>query len=130
MIFTIGFWTTVRPHQRRRTLVIGDRWLYGYVAQPWALRYYGPHWLARAAISAVPRPDLVASLTAPPDIVRVRKPELSHEEIQQELDAWADLPRAPLLSFSTEMDPSSVAAAILASIGASPAASPPSDSLS
>lgn len=112
--FTVGYWTKVRRAQRAGTLVIGDRWIYGYFAQPKALRFYGPQWLACWAIRAVPRPDLVANLVASPETVRRRKQDLTVEEIQEELRAWSCLPERRMTSFVAESDPAGVAAAILA----------------
>jgi len=44
--------------------VVADRWIYGYVVQPAALRFYGPSWLALAALRVLPRPNLVVSSLA------------------------------------------------------------------
>src|SRR5262245_22717613 len=37
----IGYIRTVRPALQHTSLIVGDRWLYGYVAQPNTLRFYG-----------------------------------------------------------------------------------------
>src|SRR4030095_8336925 len=61
----IGYLRTVRPALKRRWLIIGDRGMYGYVVQPYALRFHGPEWLARAVMRLLPRPHLIVNLTAP-----------------------------------------------------------------
>jgi hypothetical protein len=68
-----GYISTVRPALKRGWLVIGDRWMYGYLVQPDALKFRGPDLLARAVIRVLPRPDLIVSLSAPPDVIRARK---------------------------------------------------------
>ena len=113
VVFRLGYWMTIRRYQRAGALVIGDRWVYGYVAQPWALRYYGPEWLARLAVGAVPGPDMVANLTADPETIRRRKQDLSLDEITHELAAWSALRVARMQPFSTDVGPGRVAGAIL-----------------
>ena len=70
--FWVGYGVSVRPAVRRGELIVADRWAYGYVAQPAALRFYGPEWLARLALRLLPQPDLVVNLTAPPAVIRAR----------------------------------------------------------
>lgn len=90
--FWAGYEAAVRPAIRRGGLVIGDRWAYGYLVQPRALRYGGPRWLAQVMINRLPSPDLVVNLAAPPFEIRRRKQELTAEQIADELDAWARIP--------------------------------------
>lgn len=98
VLFWLGFARSVRPALRAGSLVVGDRWAYGYLVQPVSLRFAGPTWLARLAIRALPRPDLVVNLTAPVDIILERKRELSADEVKAELAAWRSLPYCPLLT--------------------------------
>lgn len=117
----VRFWLTyalvVRPSVRRGALVVGDRWAYGYVGQPRAVRFYGPPWLARLAVRLLPEPDLVANLVAPPDVIRTRKQELTFEEIESELRTWSQLPVQRLRPFESIGPPSEVAALILEHVG-------------
>src|SRR5690606_16652496 len=87
----IGHMTAVRPTLRRGELVVGDRSMYGYVAQPGPLKYSGPDWLARMAIRVLPRPDLVVALLAPAEILAQRKAELTEAELDQEMRRWRTL---------------------------------------
>ena len=100
--------------------MVGDRWLYGYVVQPHALRFHGPDWFARAIVRLLPRPDLVVNLAAPAPIVRQRKQELTLEQIERELAAWSALPVKTLRTFDATLSPDEVATAILATLGALP----------
>jgi thymidylate kinase len=90
--FWAGYVSSVRPMLDRGGLVIGDRWAYGYLVQPHALRYGGPHWLARMMIKGLPSPDLVVNLIAPPEEIHRRKQELTVEEIGAEMEAWNRVP--------------------------------------
>ncbi len=88
----VGYVTTIRPALRRGWLVVGDRWMYGYIAQPSALKFHGPEMLARAIVRLMPRPDLVINLAAPPQVIRNRKKELTLSQIEEELCSWSSLP--------------------------------------
>jgi thymidylate kinase len=109
----VGYRLYIQPALRRGSLVVGDRWAYGYVVQPRALRFYGPRWLALCTLRALPRPDLVANLSAPPEVIRQRKRELSLEEIEGELVDWADLPALPMQTFDAVRAPEQIASDIL-----------------
>jgi thymidylate kinase len=111
-----AYLTTMRPALRKGTLVIGDRWAYGYLAQPSALRFSGPPWLAALAVRALPRPDLVANLAASPAVIRQRKQELTEDQIRAELAAWSRLPAAELRTFTGD-SARAIALAILEELG-------------
>lgn len=111
--FWIGYLRSVRPALRRGALVVGDRWAYGYLVQPQSLRYHGPPWLARMALALLPKPTLVVNLTAPPELVRSRKKELSVDRIRWESDQWARLPAARLRTLHSVEDPASLARIVL-----------------
>lgn len=91
----LRFWAVylirIRPATRRGTLVIGDRWAYGYVTQPYGLRFYGPGSLARMVIRWFPHPDYLLNLKAPPTVIHARKQELSEPEIADELKRWSSV---------------------------------------
>jgi thymidylate kinase len=111
--FWTGYLVAIRPALRRGTLVVGDRWAYGYIVQPGALRFHGPRALARAVVRLLPRPDLVVNLRAPAGVIRGRKDELTLAEIEAELAAWATLPEARLRTVDATATPDAVATAIL-----------------
>lgn len=90
--FSAGYVLSIQPALRRGALVVGDRWVYGYLVTPHQLQYYGPQWLARRVVSILPQPDLVVCLTAPPGVVVARKPELTTAEIESEDRLWRSLP--------------------------------------
>ena len=102
VLFWLGYVGSVIPTLRSGFDVVADRWAYGYLVQPSALKFSGPKWLARLAVSVLPRPHLVVNLTAAPETVRRRKPELSLSEIGRELDAWATLPLLQIVTIDAE----------------------------
>lgn len=108
----IGYMFGVRRALRRGELVVGDRWLYGYLIQPEPLKFNGPHWLAHKMISWLPQPDLVANLSAPAEVIHDRKKELSPEQIQSELQAWTELPVDNLVTLDSRQSPLLIAQGI------------------
>jgi thymidylate kinase len=114
--FWIAYLTRVLPATHRGALVIGDRWAYGYFAQPYALKYYGPPWLARVALRTMPQPDVVVNLTAPSHVIHDRKPELAPEEIKSELSVWLHTPARNLRTIDASAATDVVAAEVTTAI--------------
>ena len=112
----MGYLATVRPALKQGWLIVGDRWMYGYLVQPHALKFQGPDALARAVLRLLPRPHLIVNLAAPPDVIRERKQELSLSQIEQELRAWSSLRVANVRTFDATQLPSESAAEILATL--------------
>lgn len=112
VLFWVGYLTQVRPAVRRGTLAVADRWAYGYLVQPRALKFEGSPRLASIALRAFPRPDLVVNLAAPPETIRRRKQELSLEQIRFELDRWPELPAPRLRTFDASRPPDAIAGEI------------------
>jgi hypothetical protein len=115
----VGYLTTVRPALNRGYLVLGDRWMYGYLVQPAALKFHGPGSLARAVIRLLPNPDLIANLTAPAALIHDRKQELSLPEIEMELRAWSSLPLRNVQMLDARRPPQAIAAEILGALALS-----------
>ncbi len=111
--FWLGYVTSIRPRLKEGMLIVADRWCYGYLAQPTALRYYGPAWLARLVVAAFPRPSLVVNLVAPVGDIAARKQELSPSEIEKELAAWQRLPVAGRLDLDATQPPELMARRVL-----------------
>lgn len=108
----LGYYRAIRPALRRGVTVVGDRWLYGYLAQPLSLRFYGPRWVARLALALTPSPDLVVLLEAPFDVINARKSELTRDEVEREFEVWRDtVPKA--LRLDATQPPDVLAAAVL-----------------
>ncbi len=113
----LGYLLKIRPAKRRGALVIGDRWAYGYWAQPHALKFLGPTWLAAIMLRGLPRPSLVINLIAPAETIRARKADLSVSEIEDELTRWRMLPTRRLTTVDADRPPEAVAAEVLSLVG-------------
>jgi thymidylate kinase len=108
-----GYLRTVRPALKRGWLVVGDRWMYGYLVQPTALKFHGPDLLARTVVRLLPRPHLIVNLSAPPHVIRERKQELTVAQIEHELMAWSTLAVPNLQTIDGTRSPQVIAADIL-----------------
>ena len=115
--FWIGYLATVRPVLRAGGAIVGDRWGYGYVIQPGPLRFFGPAWLAHLGVRALPPPDLVVNLSAPPDVVVARKDELTAAEVAAELEVCRHLAVKRLETFDATGSAASIAEEIVERIG-------------
>lgn len=109
VVFWVGYLARVRPALRGGALVVGDRWGYGYLAQPTALRFYGPERLGRFLVRVIPKPDVLVNLTAPVGVIEQRKRELTPEEIEAELALWSSLPIRGVIEIDSGPDPQTVA---------------------
>jgi thymidylate kinase len=112
----VGYVKTVRPALKNRWLIVGDRGMYGYVVQPYALKFHGPDWLAQAVMHLLPRPHLIVNLTAPPHVIRERKQELTLSEIERELLAWSSLRVANVRTLDATRLPQEIASDILTTL--------------
>jgi thymidylate kinase len=116
----VAHFRTVRPALKDGRLVIGDRWLYGYLVQPTALRYHGPRLLAHAVVRLLPTPDLIVNLSASAHSIHVRKHELTLSQIEKELLAWSSLHLPNFRTFDATPRPQVIARAILAALESAP----------
>ena len=91
--------------------MIGGR--YGYYAKPQGLKFYGPGWLAAwVQTCLLPKPDVVANLTAAPGVITQRKQELTVPQLAAELRLWETLPVRNVVSVDASSDAETVARAI------------------
>jgi thymidylate kinase len=107
----------IRPIASGGGLVVGDRWVYGYLVSPSSLGFHGPRRFARLAVWAMPRPDLVVNLTAPVDVIAGRKPELGSAEISVELAGYRTVDPARRVDLDATKAPDDLAGAILGLVG-------------
>lgn len=103
----------IAPAVRAGKLVIGDRWIYGYLIEPRSMRYSGSERLARLAVRLAPQPDVVVGLTAPAEVITSRKAELDHDAIALQLDRIRRLPVRRLEMVSASGERERVAASVL-----------------
>jgi hypothetical protein len=113
----IGHACRVRPALDKGTLVVADRWLYGYVGDPLPLRFFGPRRLGELALRMLPAPDLVVVLWSDARRVYERKQEMSLAEIERGLESWAELPVARKRLFDASEPAALIAQRILEGLG-------------
>lgn len=113
----LRFWTVfvlkILPARYFGKLVIGDRWMYGYLIDPPSMRYTAGPRLAEFVVRFVPQPDLVIGLTASPQAIIARKAELDHETIELQLERISRLPVKHLEIVSAAGDADQVAVSVL-----------------
>ena len=70
---------------------ISDRYIYGYFAQPYPLKYFGSINIAKFVIKIATRPHICFFIDTPVEICFLRKPELPIEEMKEERKRWLEL---------------------------------------
>jgi thymidylate kinase len=81
----LGYWLLVRPSLGRKCIAaMFDRYFYDCLIDPARFRISLPLWMIRAFGVFVPRPDLVILLSADPEAIYSRKPELPLNEIHRQ----------------------------------------------
>ncbi len=94
--FILGYWFRIYPRRRRGQLIIGERWYFDVVVNPQRYGFKLPEWLLRLGGYLIPQPDLTILLTADPDAIYARKPELTVEQITKQIEAMRGiLPEHP-----------------------------------
>ena len=117
--FNIVYTTRLRPQLRSGTVVVVDRWIYNYIAQPHSVRYYGPPRLAAfVCCRLVVQPSTVFVMEAPTRVIIARSDELTENEIDSEYER---LHRSLRLSDVRWIDatssPTEIAASVLQQCG-------------
>lgn len=108
--YNVGYLLRVRPQLARGALFVFDRYFYDLVVDPVRFRYGGPRWLAEFALHLVPRPDLCFILTAQPEVVMMRKQDLTYGELERQHGAYQLLARK--LAFAHHIDASQTQEAV------------------
>ena len=94
--FIIGYWIVIYPRKLRRSLVLGERWYYDVIVNPQRYGFHLPVWFLRLGGRLVPKPDLTVLLEAPAEKIHARKPELTIEQLEDQLSMMrAVLPGRP-----------------------------------
>lgn len=101
--FQLGHLLRVLPVRARSGLVLWERGWWDIAVDPRRYRLRVPRQLVRFLGTTLRQPDLVLILEASPDLVSVRKAELSRNELVRQTAAWRDvlpqrLPRVHLNS--------------------------------
>ena len=81
----------IRPWTRNRGFVIIQRPWPDLRVDPHRYRLDVPDWLLRWLGRLMPAPDISFLLTAPPEVIRARKSELTISQILDQANAWAEV---------------------------------------
>ena len=68
-----------------------DRYFYNYYLDPVSVKYYGPRWVLDVLTRLFPKPEIVITLSAPPEILLRRKQELSEAEMREQAEVLKQL---------------------------------------
>ena len=87
--YILGYWLKVRIRLAKTPITywIFDRYAYDILIDSRRFRIRLPHWIIKAYLFFVPRPDLILCLGGDPDIIFARKPETSLEEVKRQVAA-------------------------------------------
>lgn len=109
--FVVGYWVRVYPRMAQTTLVLGERYFADVLVNPARYGFAVPRWLRRAVAALVPNPDLTVLLTHDPEVIHARKPELSVDEIRDQLvRLGAEVPHwGEHITVRTDVPPAEVA---------------------
>jgi thymidylate kinase len=89
--FVAGYWLRIYPRRRQGQLVIGERWYFDVLINPQRYGFRLPAWLLRLGGRLIPRPDLTILLKADPTAIHARKPELTVEQITNQIAAMRSI---------------------------------------
>lgn len=78
----IAWWWRLRGWRHRGHLVLVDRYFYNYYLDPVSVKYYGPRWVLDLLTRFFPKPEIVITLSAPPEVLLQRKQELTEAEMR------------------------------------------------
>ena len=85
--YIAGYWLKIYPAKVRKSCIwLFDRYYYDYLVDPYRARLSLPEWLIKLVGTVVPAPNLILRLGADPATIHSRKPELSIEEVQRQIE--------------------------------------------
>ena len=87
----LAWWMRLRPLRNSGHLVLVDRYFYNYYLDPVSVKYYGPRWVLDVLTRLFPKPEIVITLSAPPEILLRRKQELSEAEMREQAEVLKQL---------------------------------------
>lgn len=87
----LAWWWRLRSWRQRGYLVLVDRYFYNYYLDPVSVKYYGPRWVLNMLTKRFPKPEIVITLSAPPEILLQRKQELTEAEMRAQAATLQEL---------------------------------------
>lgn len=112
------WWLRLRSLRDRGYLVLVDRYFYNYYLDPVSVKYYGPRRVLDALGRLFPKPEIVITLSAPPEVLLRRKQELTGTEIREQAATLQQLtfPTPRLIAADASEPAAVVAQKVLAGI--------------
>ena len=85
--YTFGFYLKIWPIKSTKTCVwIFDRYYYDYLIDPKRARIKLPTWILKLGQFLIPEPDLILCLGTDAQLIHNRKPELTLQEVERQVD--------------------------------------------
>ncbi|HEV7349175.1 hypothetical protein [Telluribacter sp.] len=86
--YVISFWLLVYPKKAKSNIIFFDRYFHDILIDPIRYRHGGSLKLATLVGKIVPKPDLFFIIDAPPDLLLLRKQEVSFIEAERQSKAY------------------------------------------
>jgi hypothetical protein len=88
LVWLIEEWYAYLFHEKGETVLVCDRYYHDLLVDPRRYRFGAPVWTAALVGKLMPRPRLWVLLDAPPDVLQVRKQEVSAAETARQCYAY------------------------------------------
>ncbi|MDH5570719.1 MAG: hypothetical protein OEY89_03075 [Gammaproteobacteria bacterium] len=89
--FILGYWLIVYPKKAQTTFIISERYYLDILVHPERYGFSCPQWFIKLFGLFVPKPDLVFLLSADPQKIHDRKPELPVDVIAEQIKQYSDV---------------------------------------
>jgi len=88
--FIIGYWLVVYPKKAQSTFIIAERYYLDVLVHPERYGFSCPKWFIQLFGTLVPKPDLTILLSADPQQIYNRKPELPVNVIGEQIEKYKE----------------------------------------
>jgi thymidylate kinase len=114
----LAWWLRLRSFRDRGYLVLVDRYFYNYYLDPVSVKYYGPRAVLDRLSRWFPQPEIVITLSAPPEVLLQRKQELTAAEMREQAAALEQLkfPTAHVIAADARQPADVVAQRVMAEL--------------
>jgi len=89
--FVFGYWFVVYPKKAQTTFIISERYYLDILVHPERYGFSCPKWLIKFFGTFVPKPDLTFLLSADPQQIHDRKPELPTNVIREQIQKYSEV---------------------------------------
>ena len=86
--FLLGYWVVVYPKKAQSTFIIGERYYLDILVHPERYGFSCPQWFIKLFGFFIPKPDLTILLSADPQQIHDRKPELPVNIIDEQIHKY------------------------------------------